>query len=373
MGTLDIPRSDTKKVARRMLLAIGAWTIVATFFALQNVVNYVARDQLFSWFDAIAYEFVQWIPWIFLTPLLISMVHEWRLDVGWRPRLKHAVAGIAVAFVQTILATLFTYGLAQARGTSSEDLARIRETFPVRIMTYSLTAYWKYWVVIGVLSALLFRRELREREIEAARLETQLANASLHALRMRLQPHFLFNTLHSVSMLNLRDVDAANRLLVRLSDLLRATLATAEDAFIPLERELLLVHSYLEIEAIRIGDRLQIVWDVDEGTLTARVPTLVLQPLVENAIRHGPASVSHAGRLLIRTRREEAELVLVVEDDGPGLPHGFDLKSDAGVGLGTTSARLESLYGGQYGLELAPPEGGGLRVVVRIPFEEHSL
>jgi signal transduction histidine kinase len=370
---LEISGSDKNGLARRTILAIGAWTIVATFFALQNVVNYVARGQPFSWFDAIAHEYAQWIPWVFLTPLLVGLVHRWRLDVGWGPRLQHAVAGIAVAFVQATLATFFSYGLAHARGTSSDDLARIRETFPVRILTYSLTAYWKYWVVIGVLSALLFRRELREREIEAARLETQLANARLHALRMRLQPHFLFNTLHSVSMLNLQDVDAANRLLVRLSDLLRATLGTAEDAFIPLERELVLVDSYLEIEAIRMGDRLQIVWDVDEGTLTARVPTLVLQPLVENAIRHSIASVSRGGRLLIRTRREHEDLVLVVEDDGPGLPMGFDLKRDAGVGLGTTTARLESLYGGRYGLELGPPEGGGLRVVVRIPFEEHAL
>jgi LytS/YehU family sensor histidine kinase len=271
-----------------------------------------------------------------------------------------------------MLATLLSYGLAQAQETSPEDLARIRATFPVRIMTYSLTAYWKYWVVVGVLSALLFHRELRAREIEAARLEAQLANARLHALRMRLQPHFLFNTLHSISMLNLRDVDAANRLLVRLSDLLRATLGTAEDAFIPLERELVVVDCYLEIEAIRLGDRLETVWDVAEETLTARVPTLLLQPLVENAIRHGIAPVSRGGRLAVRVRREREDLVLEVEDDGPGLPVGFELERDAGVGLGTTAARLERLYGERYGIELESPQGGGLQVMVRIPFEQYS-
>ncbi|MDX1661848.1 MAG: histidine kinase [Gemmatimonadota bacterium] len=348
-------------------MILSVWAGVAAFFAAGNVANQVMRGRAIEWLDAVGIEFVYWIPWVAMTPLLLWLVRRYRLDRGWSERGALAAAGVPISVVQAVAAVLLIYATYALAG-SAEDLARLRPQIGLGIATYTITAYWKYWGVIAVMAALVYGRELTRREVESARLETRLANARLHALRMRLQPHFLFNTLHSVSMLNLRDVDAANRLLVKLSDLLRATLSTAEQAVVPLEREIALVDRYVEIESIRIGERLDVEWDVDEEVLDAEVPTLVLQPLVENAVRHGIAPDSTAGRLSIRAFRERDDLFLEVVDDGPGFPDGFDLDRDAGVGLGTTKARIERLYegAGEVAVDSAPE--GGARVWVRLPF-----
>ncbi|MBW3661241.1 MAG: sensor histidine kinase [Gemmatimonadetes bacterium] len=355
---------------RRILLIVGIWALVAAFFAAENAANHVLRGRPIPWFDAVALELVYWVPWVLLTPVLLWLVRRYRLDRGWRERSGLAVAGVPVAVVQSVVAVLLTYGAVVLAGTG-EEAARLRPQIELGIVTYSLTAYWKYWAVIAVVAAVTYGRELREREVESARLETRLANARLHALRMRLQPHFLFNTLHSVSMLNLRDAEAANRLLVKLSDLLRTTLATAEEAVVALEREIALVDRYLEIESIRIGERLEVEWAVDEEVLDAEVPTLILQPLVENAVRHGIAPSTAAGRLVVRAFREGDDLVLEVVDDGAGFPEEFDLDEDAGVGLGTTKARVERLYEGRGELAVDSPPSGGARVRIRLPFRPY--
>lgn len=353
--------------ARRALAIAGIWTVVAAFFSAENVANHVLRGRPIPWFEAVLLEFVYWIPWALLTPVLLWLVRRFRIDRGWRERAEMAAAGLPVAIVQAVAAVLLTYATAVAVGRT--DLAaEIRPEIGIGIVTYSMTAYWKMWAVLAVVAAVTYGRELREREVESARLETRLSDARLHALRMRLQPHFLFNTLHSVSMLNLRDGEAANRLLVRLSDLLRATLATADHALVPLEREIALVDRYLEIESIRIGERLAVEWDVDEDTLDAEVPTLILQPLVENAVRHGIAPSTDAGRLKIRAFRERGDLVLEVIDDGPGFGPDFDLDRDAGVGLGTTRARVERLHPDRGELAVDSPPGRGARVWIRLPF-----
>lgn len=355
---------------RRVLLVAGIWAVVAAFFAAENAANHVLRGRPIPWFDAVALEFVYWVPWALLTPVLLWLVRGYRLDRGWKERSALAGAGVPVAVVQSVAAVLLTYAAVVLAGMDVEA-ARLRPQIGLGIATYSLTAYWKYWAVIAVVAAVTYGRELRQREVESARLETRLVDARLHALRMRLQPHFLFNTLHSVSMLNLRDAEAANRLLVKLSDLLRATLATAEESVVPLEREIALVDRYLEIESIRIGERLEVEWEVDEKVFQARVPTLILQPLVENAIRHGVAPSSAAGRLTIRACRDRNDLLLEVVDDGAGFPADFDLDQDAGVGLGTTRARVERLHPDRGELAVDCPPSGGARVWVRLPFRPH--
>lgn len=354
----------------RVLVIVGAWALVAAFFAAGNVANRVLRGDPVSWLDTVGLEYVYWVPWVLLTPVLLWLVRRFRLDRGWRERTALAAAGVPVAIAQAVAAVFLIYATLALLG-ADERIARLKPQIGIGIVSYSITAYWKFWAVVAVIAAVTYGRELRRREVEAARLETRLANARLHALRMRLQPHFLFNTLHSVSMLNLRDAEAANRLLVRLSDLLRATLATAEEETVPLEREIALVDRYLEIEGIRIGERLQVEWEVDEETLAAEVPTLVLQPLVENAVRHGIAPDSKAGRLRIRARREGDDLLLEVVDDGRGFPPGFDLERGAGVGLGTTKARVERLYEGCGEVAVDSPPDGGARVWVRMPFRPY--
>jgi LytS/YehU family sensor histidine kinase len=212
----------------------------------------------------------------------------------------------------------------------------------------------------------------RERELHASQLAAQLAQAELQALRMQLHPHFLFNTLHTVSALMHKDVELADDMLSRLGDLLRRTLDTAQAQEVPLQQELEFIQTYLEIEQARLGSRLHVRFETEPETLDVLVPNLILQPLVENAVRHGIAPRLEGGRLVVRARRESDRLELEVEDDGPGLPADFADRPREGLGLANTRARLAALYGPAHQFELASVPPRGLRVVLRLPFREQA-
>jgi two-component system, LytTR family, sensor kinase len=210
-------------------------------------------------------------------------------------------------------------------------------------------------------------RDLKERKVRAAELESLLHQAQLEALRSQLHPHFLFNTLHSIAELLHENPALAEQLILRLAELLRKVLQTPVRQEVPLAEEIEFIKGYLEIEQMRLGERLSIAWEVAPETLAARVPGLMLQPLVENAIQHGIATLARPGRLSIRARREDGFLHVQVHDTGPGVlavdtPHG----SGQGIGLANTESRLKRLYGERQRFELV--NENGLTVNVRIPF-----
>jgi len=205
--------------------------------------------------------------------------------------------------------------------------------------------------------------------VRALELEKRLAQAKLQALQMQLNPHFLFNTLHSISSLMHKDVEAADTMITRLGDLLRAALAGAETQEVPLREELTLLELYLAVEQVRFGSRLSVKIDVAPDALEAQVPNLILQPLVENAIRHGIEPRARPGRIELRARRENGALTVVVSDDGAGLIGNAQIKE--GIGLSNTRARLRELYGANHRFELLRSEQGGVRVEINLPF--HSL
>jgi LytS/YehU family sensor histidine kinase len=188
---------------------------------------------------------------------------------------------------------------------------------------------------------------------------------------MQLHPHFLFNTLNTISVLMQEDVEAANRMLVRLSELLRLTLRNTDAHEVSLKQELEFLRGYLEIEQTRFQDRLRVRWQVAADTLDAQVPNLLLQPLVENAIRHGIAPRSTAGTIEIRAARRNGTIELQVRDDGAGLS-GELKQNNSGIGLANTQARLKQLYGDKHRFHLAPADGGGLMVTVTIPFHTRA-
>src|SRR5262245_40790860 len=203
-------------------------------------------------------------------------------------------------------------------------------------------------------------------------LETQLAQAQLQSLKMQLHPHFLFNTLHAISALMDDDVKAARRMIARLSELLRLTLENAGQQEFSLRQELDALERYLEIEQIRFQDRLTVRLAVAPETLDASVPNLILQPIVENAIRHGIAPRSSAGWIEIRAERREGMVELQVIDDGPGLqPAGEELRE--GIGLTNTRARLRQLYGDEHRIEIEDAAEGGLAVKLSIPYRQAEV
>jgi two-component system, LytTR family, sensor kinase len=233
----------------------------------------------------------------------------------------------------------------------------------------------QYWIVLGVQWGVLYYRRYQERsrellkfELRASELESQLMRAQLSALKMQLQPHFLFNTLNAITVLvrQQKSKDAV-QMLGYLGDLLRGVLEDVDAHEVSLRRELEYLQLYLAIEQVRFADRLRIEVEVDPATHEARVPQLILQPIVENAVRHGIGRSSSAGRILIRASKIEGAVELRVEDDGPGLSPSDSIK-DRGVGLANTRARLQQLYGDDAKLEIENCNRGGVVVTMSIPY-----
>ncbi|PWU16825.1 MAG: hypothetical protein C5B50_12435 [Verrucomicrobia bacterium] len=225
-----------------------------------------------------------------------------------------------------------------------------------------------YWVVVSIAHAARYLRRSQERERAALELESRLAEARLQALRAQLHPHFLFNTLNAISTLVHKDPDAADEMIANLSELLRVTLDSSAEQEIPLRQELDFLDRYLEIQQVRFGERLRVEKQVDAASLEAQVPTLILQPLVENAIRHGIEPLTDAGVVFIGTRRNGNSVELVVRDNGAGPQK--PSKPRGGIGLANTRARLQELYGDEASLILTTPSEGGFKVEIKLPYRE---
>lgn len=227
-----------------------------------------------------------------------------------------------------------------------------------------------YWGVVVIDHALNYYQKLRERELRASQLEAQLAQSQLQVLKMQLHPHFLFNTLNAISALIRESPDEAEEMVSRLGGLLRMTLETAGVQEVPFREELKFLKHYLDIEQTRFHDRLKVVMTIEPETLNALVPSMILQPLVENSVRHGVAPHPEGGCIKIKAWRDNSTLRVDVEDDGPGLYNATPPKER--VGLTNTRARVKNLYGDEHGLTLRNATGGGLVVSLTIPFRTVS-
>jgi LytS/YehU family sensor histidine kinase len=227
-----------------------------------------------------------------------------------------------------------------------------------------------YIAIVLIAHAVSYYRRFKEKELRASQLEAQLAKTRLQTLKSKLQPHFLFNTMHSISALMLTDVVAADQMMSRLSDLLRMSLDAEGTQITTLSHELEFVNCYLEIEKIRFEERLNVVLDIAPETLDAQVPHLLLQPLVDNAVKHGISKLLAAGEIRISVTAQDGDLQLEISDNGPGF--GSASYQRKGLGLRVTRERLESLYGQDQSMELLSPLEGGATVLVRIPFRAQS-
>lgn len=359
---------------RTIVLAFLGWTLFGVFFALQNYVNAAYFGQKLFFGTTLAVWLICGYAWLLLTPIVIYLSEKFFIERG---RVKrnlaiHLLAGSAISLLQLsvfIFVRQWLLGNPQKTFSFSTDFQKLFVgEFHVNLLIY--------WIVVGIWHLRLINRRYLERERErarlalsTARLETNLAEARLDALKMQLHPHFLFNTLNSISVLMTDDAKAANRMLVRLSELLRVALKSESSQEISLKDELEFLRGYLEIEQIRFQDRLTVDFAIEKETLEARVPNLILQPLVENAIRHGIAPLSEAGKITIETRRENGFVELAVSDNGAGFDDS-PAKSN-GIGLKNTRERLEKLYGERQRLEIIS-KPSGWQVKLRIPFRAND-
>ncbi len=229
-----------------------------------------------------------------------------------------------------------------------------------------------FWTIIGVAIAAIavafkYRADIKNRHVRIAELERLLGEARLDALRTQLHPHFMFNALNAISAHVERDPRTARWMLEHLGSLLRMSLEHAREQEISLERELTFISCYIDLQNVRFEDRISLTTDVEPDVRSALVPSLILQPLVENAVRHGIASGASTGHIQIRARRDADSLRLTVKDDGPGLPADWDADHGFGVGLSNTRERLERLYGNNQRFEITGPPAGGVEVTLTLP------
>jgi two-component system LytT family sensor kinase len=346
-----------------VLLVATLLGLVSTMLAWQLTVSLERTGTYFRWLAVL--NFAYWYAWALVTPSIVWLSQRFRFE---RQGLLRA---LAVHVPAVVLYSLSHIGIMQAAQwwlVTSEG-----GTFPwwdetQRAALVNLDwSMMTYWAIVGLSHAVIYYRESRDRELRASQLETRLVEAQLKTLQQQLHPHFLFNTLNSISVLMHRDTAAADRTLMRLSDLLRLTLERLGDQDVTLDAELDFLRKYLDIERIRFADRLAIRFDIAPETLTARVPTLLLQPLVENAIKHGVARRTGIGHIAITARRDHDKLWIEVRDDGVGLSEDALVAIHKGIGVSTTRARLEHQFGADFRFEFHRLSQG-VAVIVAVPW-----
>ena len=319
-----------------------------------------------SWVIVSALELVYWYVWAAYTPLVIGLAKRFPLT-GPRfvPHIAiHTITSLMMAPLAAATEYFLSRGFLRSVHITDPSVLRLLSPFGVSVLSMSFTGMLTYWLVVGLYQSIHFYQAAMERKTIAAQLEMQLSHAELENLKSQLHPHFLFNSLHTIGILMQEDVDAASHLLVCLGDLLRMALERRENE-ITLQSELEFVGKYLEIEQTRFHDRLKVHMDVPPDLLAVYVPSLALQPLVENAIKHGISVDSAAGRLEIAAQLHNGRVWLCVRDDGPGPAPGSRLRF--GVGLTNVQSRLKQLYGDESSLELTGGDGRGCEAIITIP------
>jgi signal transduction histidine kinase len=362
----------TRPGGPRWGLIFGIWTAYGLFNSAQVHLSYaMSRDDALPWTTSLLLQMPQAYMWALATPVIIAMGRRFPLARGrWVGNAAiHLVVCLAWVFLIDASYAFHVSNILPQPAIPRPFMAQAARYFVVWVLSDGLL----YWTILSVSYAVEHYRRFRERELAAAQLETQLAQADLNALKMQLHPHFLFNTLHTIgSLVRTGDRDTAVRVVAGLGDLLRRMLEGAAQQEVPLKQELEFIRGYLEIEQIRFRDRLAVSVDVDPELLDAKVPYLVLQPLVENALRHGIAPRRTQGHLSLRGRRDGDRLELVVRDDGPGIGVSADGNGNGarpGIGLSNTRARLLRLYGTAFALDVTNlPDGEGVEARVTIPF-----
>jgi hypothetical protein len=362
-------------LSRRWLrwgLVFALWTAVAlieagqTYFLSQLL--YEPGRKLLTLEQCLVISLNCWYSLAALSPLLIALARHYPFELKrWKSRLAVLlVATVAVSLTKVGLDVLFERLVPpqfQMTRRTLSDWQLFSIFFNARFVNYMLV----YWAVLGLTQTFDFYRKFRDRELRASQLEAQLAQAQLQMLKMQLHPHFLFNTLHAISALMHQDIDVADRMIARLGELLRATLESVGTHRVPLAQELEFIKPYLEIEQARLGPRLAVRLEVEPAATGALVPNLLLQPLVENAIRHGIGPRLAGGRIEIRANRKGSRLSLRISDNGKGLSSNYK----EGVGVTNTRARLDKLYApAGHHFTLENRAGGGVTVTVDLPFEE---
>lgn len=362
-----LPRVQLWLPLKRALLIVSGWTMYTVFFTTQYALGEVYNGHAVPWGKLLLMWSVCGCIWSILTPFIMWLSSRFSIDreTWWSHGVIHLAGAFGAALIHATAYSVVVRWVGWAALTGHLPLwETVRMMLPQEIHADFLI----YGLLVGAHHGFQYYTRYREREVKASQLEARLAEAQLQALKMQLHPHFLFNTLNTISVLMLDDVESANRTLMRLSSLLRTALDGAGVQRVPLAKEVEFLQAYLDIEQTRFQDRLTVRFDIDPSVSGAAVPNLLLQPLVENAIRHGVARRAGTGSIDISAKRDGLWLKVTVRDDGPGLS-AKPSPDGCGVGVSNTRARLLQMYGSSHHFSIENAEDGGVRVLVAIPFD----
>ncbi|HKU77162.1 MAG TPA: histidine kinase [Pyrinomonadaceae bacterium] len=356
------------------LIIVAVWAILGLIYAGPIYFEGEAEGMGHSAWRIFGWGILTYLAWGPLTPVIVWLARKFSL-VGetWRRSLAvHLPAFLLIWGGHSAVAAII-YAAIQPFDNMGEGPTDFWTTFFSRLKVSFVSDLLIYGGVIGICYALDYYRKYREREVLATRLEAQLAQAQLESLRMQLHPHFLFNTLNGiVGLVRDNKNQTAVSMLVGLSDLLRHALDHSSKHEIELKEEIDFIKLYLSIQQMRFSDRLRIQYDIHPGTTRALVPNLILQPLAENALRHGIATSTDSGVVGISSALENGQVRLTVYDDGAGLPDDWQLKGSAGIGLANTAARLQQLYDDDHQFDIRNRPAGGVEVTILVPFRTSS-
>jgi two-component system LytT family sensor kinase len=353
---------------RLWALLLALWSAPAAISAIVVYIRMLEYGGPASWVRALLVAAPFWYLWALLTPLVLLLGHRFRLEGErlWLNVAVHALIAGIMGGAHVFLVCIATRAI--DAGESADTLMQEVRYFAEAYFPFE---YLIYWAILGAGYLIDYQDRYRTSALRAAHLEAQLAQAHLQALKVQLQPHFLFNTLHAISSLMDEDLEMARRMLVRLGDLLRLTLETQGIQEVSLRQELECMELYLDIERVRFSEHLDVHMLVEPEVIDAMVPNLILQPLVENAVRYGIAPLQHGGRITITARRQNDMLSLRVVDDGAGDGDGAEesfSEARTGVGLANVRSRLVELYGRQHEFRTFRPCDGGFGVELVVPF-----
>ena len=345
----------------------AVWTLFALFFASQFALQNQLSTNPVAFWRILVWQLVSGYIWFGISPVILLLSKRFPFHDGkWKTSLPvHLVACVVIALTQL---AIDAFVLTRLGYPPNREFPNFFEAYKFFVLVNLHLSILIYMAVVGIWSSYSYYQKYRERELQASQLEARLAQSRLQVLKMQLHPHFLFNTLNAISELIYKDPESADRMLTDLSDLLRLSFENLEVQEIPLKHELEFLEKYLEIEQMRFHDRLEVNMQISPDTLDASVPNMILQPLVENAIKHGIAPRSSGGRVDINAVRNNGHLQIEVADDGLGVPFGDLENLPEGVGLSNTRRRLKHLYGDKHRFGLKKLEKGGLEVSLEIPF-----
>lgn len=356
------------------LAIVAVWAMLGVIYAAPIYIEVRAEQHGHQAWRIFMWGILTWLAWAPLTPAMVWLARRFSLvGEAWKRNLAvHLPGFLLISLLHSAAATAVTLWI-----QPFDNMGDSPKTFWPRFLSRMLGSFGSdllvYGAVIGVFYAVDYYRKYREREFLATRLEAQLAQAQLDALRMQLHPHFLFNTLNSiVGLVRDNKNSAAVSMLVGLSDLLRHTLEHSSRHEVELREEINFIKLYLSIQEMRFSDRLRIELDIDPRTTKALVPNLILQPLTENALRHGIGRSADSGLVGISSAVDDGHLRLTVYDEGAGLPEDWQLKGSAGIGLANTAARLQQLYDNDHEFDIRNRDSGGVEVVIVMPLRTAS-